>query len=107
MRGCAGDPYTRSVGEAPQAPGGGVAVHPGAAAVEQDRPALPCAGRPVDRPAYRWWQWDQDHLGAFAAHAQHPVTVLLADVGDVGPGGFEDPQAEQSEHGYQREGARV
>ena len=72
----AGDPYARSVGEAPQAPGGGVAVHPGAAAVEEDRPAIPCAGRPVGRPAYSWWQWDQDHLGAFAAHAQHAVAVF-------------------------------
>jgi len=60
----AGDPYTRSVGETPQAPGGGVTVHPGAAIVEQDRPAIPCAGRPIDRAAYSWWQWDQDHFGA-------------------------------------------
>ena len=84
-----------------------MAIHPDAAAIEQDRPAIPWAGRPVDRPAYGRWQWDQDHLGAFTAHSQHPITVLLAYVGDVGSGGFEDPQAEQSEHGYQREVARV
>jgi hypothetical protein len=39
-----GDPYTRSIGELPQAAGGGVAVHPGAAAVEQDRPTGPGGG---------------------------------------------------------------
>jgi hypothetical protein len=31
------------------------------------------------------------------------VTVFLAEIGDVGAGGLEDPQAEQAEHGYQRE----
>ena len=62
---------------------------------------------PVDGPADGWRQRDEDDLGAFAAHAQHPVAVLLAEVGDVRTGGFEDPQAEQPEHGYQREVARV
>jgi hypothetical protein len=33
--------------------------------------------------------------------------VLLAEVGDVGAGGLEDPQAEQPEHGDQREVARI
>jgi hypothetical protein len=33
--------------------------------------------------------------------------VLLAEVGDVRAGGFEDPQAQQAEHGYEREIARV
>ena len=65
------------------------------------------ADRPVDGPADRWWQRDQDDLGAFAAHAQHPVAVLFAQVGDVGAGGFEDPQAQQPEHGHEREVARV
>lgn len=41
-------------------------------------------------------QWDQDDPGALAAHAQDPVAVLLAEVGDVRAGGFEDLQAEQS-----------
>jgi hypothetical protein len=31
------------------------------------------------------------------------VAVFLAQVGDVGTGGLEDPQAEQSEHGHQGE----
>ena len=72
----------------------GVTVHPGAAAVEQDRATGPGAGRPVDGPRDRWWQWDQDDPGSLAADAQHPVAVFFAEVGDVSAGGFEDPQAE-------------
>ncbi len=41
----------------------------------------------------------EDDLAAFAGDSQYPVAVLLAEVGDVGAAGFEDPQAEQSEHG--------
>ena len=49
-------------------------------------------------------QRDKDEsLGALAANAQHPVAVLLAEVGDVRAGGLEDPQAEWPEHGHQRE----
>ena len=107
VRGRPGDPHASSFGKAPEAAGGGVAVHPGTAAVEQDRPGSPGADRPVDGTPDRWWQRDQDDLGAFAAHAQHPVTVFFPKVADVGPGGFEDPQAQQPQHGYQREVARV
>ena len=95
------------LGELTQAAGGRVPVHPGAAAVEQDRPARPRSDRPVDGPANRWRQGHQDDLGALAAHAQYPVAVLLTKVGDVGAGGLEDPQAEQPEHGHQREVAWV
>jgi len=35
------------------------------------------------------------------------VAVLFAEIGDVRGGGLEDPQAEQAEHGHQREVARV
>jgi hypothetical protein len=42
-------------------------------------------------------------LVALAAHQQHSVTVLLADVFDVGSGGLEDPQPEEPEHRDQRE----
>jgi len=35
------------------------------------------------------------------------VAVLFAEVGDVRAGGLEDPQAEQPEHGHQREAALV
>jgi hypothetical protein len=84
-----------------------VPVHPRAAAVEQDRPAGPQAGCPVDRAADGWRQRNQDDLGALAAYAQYTVAVLLAEVGDVRAGGFEGPQAKQAEHGHQGEVARV
>jgi hypothetical protein len=79
-----------------------VAVHPSATAVEQDRPARPVANCAVDGPPDGGWQRDQDDLGAFAADAQHPVAMFFTEVGDVGAGGLEDPQAEQPEHGHQR-----
>jgi hypothetical protein len=91
-----GDPHASGIGQVPQAAGGSVAVHPGTAAVEQDRAAGPGADRPVDGAPNRGWQRDQNDLGAFSAHAQDPVTVLFAEVGDVRAGGFEDPQAEQA-----------
>jgi hypothetical protein len=98
-----GDLYASSSGEPPQAPRGRVAVHPGAAAVEQDRAAGAGADCPVDGSPDGGRQRDQDDLGAFPAHAQHPVAVLFAEVGDVRAGGLEDPQAEQAEHGNERE----
>jgi hypothetical protein len=61
----------------------------------------------VDGPPDGWRERYQDDLGAFAAHAQHPVTVFFTQIGDVGPGGFEDPQAQQAKHRHQREVARV
>src|SRR5215469_16311882 len=67
-----GDLHTRGIGEVAQAPGGGMTVHPGTAAVEQYRPTYPVADRAVDGPPDRRWQPDLDHLGAFAAHMQHP-----------------------------------
>jgi hypothetical protein len=33
--------------------------------------------------------------------------MFFPEVGDVGAGSFEDPQAEQAEHGHQREIAGV
>ncbi len=107
MRVRPGDPDPGSFGEPPQSAGGGVAVHPGAAAVQEDWPAGAGADSPVDGAADRWWQRDEDDLGAFAAHAQHPVAVLLAKIGDVCPAGFEDPQAQEPEHRDQREVAGV
>jgi hypothetical protein len=71
-----------------------VAIHPGTAAVEQDRAAHTGAGRVVDGPADGWWQRDQDGLGAFPAYPQDAVAVLFAQVGDVRGGGFKDTQAE-------------
>jgi len=67
--------------------GGGVPVHPHAERVAQDRPA----GRDRRRPG-RWLgpqrgQRDEHDLAALAAHAQYPVAVLLAQVGDIRPAG--------------------
>ena len=101
MRMCPGDVDASGLGEVPQATSGCVPVHPGAAGVKQDRPAGSGTCCPVDGAADRWRQRDQDDLGALAAHAQHPVAVLLAEIGDVRAGGLEDPQAEQVEHGHQ------
>ena len=89
-----GDFYASSSGEPLQAAGGCMAVHPGTAAVEQDRPARAGAYCLVDGAPDGGRQRDQDDLGAFAAHAQHPVAVLFAEVSDVGAGGLEDPQPE-------------
>jgi hypothetical protein len=85
---------TGGLGKLMQLAGGHVPVHPGAAAVEQDRPARAVPNRPVDGPPDRWRQWDQDDLGALAASAQDPVAVLLAEIGDVRASGLQDPQAE-------------
>jgi hypothetical protein len=102
-----GYPHSRGFGETAQAPGGGVAVHLDTAAVKQDRPTTAGADGPVDSPPDGWRQRDQGDLGAFAAYPQRPVAVFFAQVADVGTGGLEDPQAEQSEHGHQREVVRV
>jgi hypothetical protein len=44
---------------------------------------------------------------ALAAHASHPVAVFLAEVGDAGCAGFEDPQAGQAQKRDQCEVVRV
>ncbi len=107
VRVCPGDVDAGGSGEVAQAAGGRVPVQPGASAVEQDGPAGAVPDSPVDGPPDRWRQRHQDDLGALAAHAQHPVAVFLAEIGDVRAGGLEDPQAEQPEHGHQREVVRV
>jgi hypothetical protein len=40
----------------------------------------------------------EDDFAAVAAHAQDPVAVFLAGVGDAGAAGFEAAQPEQAEH---------
>ncbi len=107
MCGCALGIRIPAVTASRRAPGGRVAVHPGAAAVEQDRAAGAGIDRFADRAPGGGRQRDQDDLGAFAAHAQHPVAVIFAEAGDAGAGSFEDPQAGRTGHGYQREVARV
>ena len=71
------------------------------------------AGSAGDAP--NWWTWPpapqpasrppaaKDGLLALADDAQDAVAVFLAEVGDVGAGGFEDAQAEQAEKTDQRE----
>ena len=107
MRVCPGYLDVGSPGELVQAPGGCVPVHPGIAAIEQDRSARAGSGCPVDGPTDGGRQRDQDNLGALTAYAQHPVTMLFAEIADVRSSGLEYPQAEQPEHGHQREVARV
>jgi len=103
----AGDAHASNLSQAPQAAGGGVAVHPRAAGVDKDRAASAGTEGPVDCASDSWWRRDEDGFGAFAAHAQDPVAVFFAEVGDVGSGGFEDPQAGQAEHGGEREVAGI
>ena len=74
-----------------------------AGAAEQDRPAGAVSHGPVDRSPDSGRQRDEDDLAALAVDPQDPVAVFLAEVVDVGAGGFEDPQAEQSEHRDQGE----
>ena len=95
--------YTGLICGLPESPGGGVPVHAGAAVAEQDRAVRPVADGVVDGPSDCWWQRDQDHLAAFAADSLYPMTVFLAEVTRVRAGGFEDPQAQQAEHGHQGE----
>lgn len=101
------DAYAADLGEMPETPGGGVPVHPGPAGVEQDRPCKPVADRAVDGATDRGWQRDQDDLGSLSAHPEHAMAMFLPEVGDVGTGRFEDPQAEQAEHRDEREVAVV
>jgi len=102
-----GDPHASGFSQSPQAAGGGMAIHPRPAGVAENRAAAARTDGAVDGPPDRWRQRDQDGLGAFAAHAQHPVAVFFAKISDVRTGGFEDPQAEQPEHGHQREEAEA
>ena len=69
-------------------------VHPGAAAVEQDRAGGPVGDGGVEAAADRGRKGDEDGLAAFAGDAEDAVAVFLAEVGDVRAGGFENPQAE-------------
>ena len=100
---CPGDLDAGGFGEPAEAAGGAVPVHPGTAAVEQNRAVPAVADSAVDGPANGGRERDQDDLGALTTDAQHPVAVLLAQVGDVRAGGLEDPKAQQAEHGLQRE----
>nr|WP_231929695.1 hypothetical protein [Micromonospora inositola] len=88
-------PEPCGLGQVLEPAGRGVPVHPHAEGVAQDRPAGAVVDGPVDGSGHRGWQRDEHDLATLAAHAQYPVAVLLAQVGDAGPAGFEDPQAER------------
>jgi hypothetical protein len=61
-----------------------VPLHPGAAAVAEDRTAGPFVGSPVKRPpARRLAAAGEDDFAALTADAQQAVAVLFAEVGDV------------------------
>ena len=96
------DPDSGCLAEPPEPPGGGVAVHPRAVAVKQDRPGITVIRGAVDGPADRRGQRDQDDLAALPADSQDPVPVFLAQIADVRASGLEYPQAQQPEHGNQR-----
>jgi hypothetical protein len=51
-----GSPHSRGLGEASEAPGGNMAIHPVTAAVEQNRPAGTASGCLIDDAADGWWQ---------------------------------------------------
>jgi hypothetical protein len=82
-------------------------VHPGAAPVEQDGSASAVADGPVEGAADGRREWDEHGLAAFAGDAQDAVAVFFAEVADVQPGGFEDPQSEEAQETDQREVAPV
>lgn len=78
VRVCPGELDACGCGELAQAAGGRMPVHPGAAAVEQDRAVHPPCGGTLDGPADRRRQRDQDDFAALAAHTKDTVTVLFA-----------------------------
>jgi hypothetical protein len=90
-------------GQVLESAGGGVAVHPSAEDVPQDRPVGAVVYGAVDRASYRGWQRDENDFAALATHAQHPVAVFLTQMADVGSARFEDPQPEQAEQSNQGE----
>jgi hypothetical protein len=97
------DPHARSASQIPQAPSGGMPVHPGSPPVEQDRSYYPASDGAVDRPPDGRRQRHEHDLAALAAYPEHPVAVLLAEIFDIGTRGLEDPKSKQAEHRHQRE----
>jgi hypothetical protein len=68
-----------------------VAVHPYSAPVQQDRAGVAARDCSFHGSGDRGWEWGEDDLAAFAANLQDSVAVFLAQIGDVGSAGFEDP----------------
>lgn len=98
-----GDPHTRVIRESAEPPGACMTVHACSAVVEQDRADRSGADGAVDSPPDRWRQRDQDHLAAFAADSQHPMTMLFAEITDICAADFGAPQAQEAQHGHQGE----
>ena len=65
-------------------------VHAGPARLSRIGPTVAVVDGAVDGPPDRGRQRDEHDLVALAVHAQDAVAVLLAEVVDVGSGGFED-----------------
>jgi hypothetical protein len=76
-----------------------MSIHSTTALVEQDRSSRPVVNGLVEGAADGGWEGYEDGLVAFAVDAEDAVAVFLAEVGDVRAGGFEDPQAQEAEHG--------
>jgi hypothetical protein len=83
-------PHSRGSGQAAQAAGGGVSVHPGSAAVERDRPGGPAVYRAVDGKSDGGRQGHGTTLRPLPHTRKYAVPVLLAEVGDVRARGLED-----------------
>jgi hypothetical protein len=72
-----GDPQPSGIGQAPQAAGGCVAVHPGAAA-EQDGAVGAGPGRSVDGPPDGWWQLGKVAYGVVLIECFRPLGEAAA-----------------------------
>jgi len=102
-----GDLDAGGLDEVVQAAGGRVPVHPAPRVFSRIGPR---SRNPIARSRARptaGGSGTKTTFGALTAHPQHPVAVLLAEIGDVRAGGLEDPQAKEAKHGHQREVARV
>jgi hypothetical protein len=71
--------------------GGSVAVHARAGPVKQDRPSGSVADGPVDSPGDSRGSGTSTILVPLPTTRSTPMTMLLAQVGNVGGAGFEDP----------------
>jgi hypothetical protein len=83
----AGDLDSRGCLQPLQTTRGGMAMHPVAIAVEQNRPSVTISDGAVDRAGHRWWHRHDDPHDA--------VAVFLAEVGHVEVGRFMNTQAEE------------
>ena len=79
-----------------------MAVQPPSVSGQEDWPAGTFSGGQVDRPGGARRQRDSDDLAALTGDGQRPVPAFQAEVLDIGPSGFGDPQPVQGEQGDQR-----